>query len=290
MKGEFCRTMMEFDLVPMWITPFIRVSDNVARRSKLVAAIEQFRPLPFIAQIMGNNRSCLAGTAERLASIPDCLGIELNCSCPSPTVVRRQAGGALLRTPSWICDTVRHMQDRAGPAVGVKLRSGFDTADELENVLAIVCDADPAWITFHHRTVQESYTAVPEARQRFRRARACLGKRIMLASGDLFSVDDCLSLASNVNVDGLTPARGLLRNPWLIRAAEAACRGESYESPHVHSFLIRLAELTAERRRWHPGLILEIATNLWDPTDERFAKLLEASKDPARLIAVLESL
>lgn len=223
----FCAAMAARGLVRCWITPFIRISTGVPRPARLSSRIAPFTGtgLPVVVQLMGTDVAKLAATAARLADL-GVAGVDLNCACPSPTVVRNGAGGACLRDPSWIRDALLALR-RACPdcGVSVKLRSGFHTPAEMDMVLPAVRQAAPDYAVLHFRTVSEGYQAVPAGRQRLAQARELLQDVTLLASGDLFSLEDAAASYRVGSVDGVTPARGLLRNPWLLQEIEGACNG-----------------------------------------------------------------
>ena len=284
MTNDYCRTMMEFDLLPVWITPFIRISHSTPRIKKLDGRLIPFRPVPLIAQIMGTYREHLAATAGILSGLDGVLGVELNCACSSPTVVRSRSGSAHLREPEWIRDTLLAM--RAASAVGgigVKIRSGFESPDELPRILEAVRAASPDWIVLHYRTAKEMFRKVPDAYRRFEVARRLLPETILFASGDLFTVEQSLEVVRQTAVDGITPARGLMHNPWLIRDIESVCRGGTPPERNVVPFLLRLVELVAESPVWRTGLILEIARNVWGSESECFKSLAREPQPEAMM-------
>lgn len=278
MTGDYCRTMMEFDLLPVWITPFIRISHSTPRMKKLEWRLTPFRPVPIIAQIMGTYRKHLAATAGILSGLHGVLGVELNCACSSPTVVRSRSGSAHLREPEWIRDTLLAMREAAGVGgIGVKIRSGFESPEELPRILEAVGAAKPDWIVLHYRTAKEMFRSVPDGYGRFETARRLLPETVLFASGDMFTCEQSLDVVRKTAVDGITPARGLMHNPWLIRDIEAVCRGEKPPERNVVPFLLRLVELVAESPVWRTGLILEIARNVWGSDSECFKSL---TRDP----------
>ncbi|MEI8079427.1 MAG: tRNA-dihydrouridine synthase, partial [bacterium] len=167
--GNFCQLMMRRQLVTAWITPFIRVSTGVPRLARLKERLAAFQhpaptattaPLPIIAQLMGDNIPLLCATAQRLAEV-GVAGIDLNCACPSPMVVRHGSGGARLGKPVWIRDALLALR-QACPKTGisVKLRAGLHSVDELPAILAAVGEASPDWACLHFRTVPELYHQV----------------------------------------------------------------------------------------------------------------------------------
>ena len=112
----------------------------------------------------------------------------------------------------------------------------------------------------------------------FEIARRLLPQTVLFASGDMFTCEQSLEVVRKTAVDGITPARGLMHNPWLIRDIESACRGEKPPERNVVPFLLRLVELVAESPVWRTGLILEISRNVWGSDSERFKSL---TKDPS---------
>ena len=279
MTNDYCRTMMEFDLLPAWITPFIRISHSTPRTKKLDGRLAPFRPIPIVAQIMGTYREHLAATAGILSGLDGVLGVELNCACSSPTVVRSRSGSAHLREPEWIRDTLLAMREAAPVGgIGVKIRSGFESPEELPRILECISAAKPDWIVLHYRTAKEMFRRVPDGYKRFETARRLLPETILFASGDMFTCEQSLEVVRKTAVDGITPARGLMHNPWLIRDIESACRGEKTPERNVVPFLLRLVELVAGSPVWRTGLILEISRNVWGSESERFKSL---TKDPS---------
>ncbi len=287
MVEEFCQAMNEFDLLPMWITPFIRITNNTPNPRKLAMRTTQFQPKPIIAQIMGIEEKHLANSARILSTFENVIGVELNCACSSPIVINSGAGSATLKNPAWIRDALLLMRNSCDTGgIGVKIRSGFESAEELRNILTIIRDARPDWITLHYRTAREMYQQIPDGWERFKIARQLLPDTILFASGDIFTWQQAVELITTTEVDGITPARGLMGNPWLIRDIESACRGEKIPARNPKKILIRLVELMAARTKWRPGLILEITRTAWGRDSEIFQKM-SANPTTETLLKVL---
>ena len=284
MTDDYCRTMMEFALLPVWITPFIRISHSTPRTKKLEGRLTPFRPIPIVAQIMGTYREHLAATAGILSGLHGVLGVELNCACSSPTVVRSGSGSAHLRNPEWIRDTLLAMREAADVGgIGVKIRSGVESPEELPRILETIGAARPDWIVLHYRTAKEMFRSVPDGYRRFEIARRLLPQTVLFASGDMFTCEQSLEVVRKTAVDGITPARGLMHNPWLIRDIESVCRGEKPPERNVVPFLLRLVELVAESPIWRTGLILEISRNVWGSESECFKSLARDPRPDAML-------
>ena len=290
MTADFCKAMMEFELLPAWVTPFIRISHSTPRVKKLDERLNPFRPVPTIAQIMGTYRKHLAETAGILSRLSGVVGVELNCACSSPTVLRSGSGSAHLRQPAWIRDTLLEMWEAADVGgIGVKIRSGFESSEELPHILAAIGDARPDWVVLHYRTAKEMFRSIQGGHERLKIARHFLPDTVLFASGDLFACTETLELVHSTGVDGITPARGLMVNPWLIRDLESMCRGEKPPVRNIVPFLLRLIELVAANPVWREGLILEIARNAWGKDSECF-KRLAGNPEPVAMSKIIRNM
>jgi tRNA-dihydrouridine synthase len=282
--------MNELGLVSVWLTPFIRVSEGVLRPARLRERLSAFHPLPTIVQIMGTDIPLLASTAARLAMESQVIGIDLNCACPVPIVVSNGAGGGRLRHPPWIRDALVALR-RACPTTGisVKIRAGLESPDELPGICEAIRDGQPDFVTLHFRTVREQYCVTPDGLRRLAWARDLLPGVPLFGSGDVYTVAAAARMFEVADVDGVTPARGLVANPWLLRGIEAACRGESVPErtdSDKRDFLRRVI-LGAQRvNTWRPGLVLELARHQFGCENPLFHRLVRADSAAAMLAAL----
>ena len=102
-EGSFLAAMTARGYVRCWHAPFIRISTGIPRQARINDHLEPYmnQRLPVIAQMMGTNTDFLAGTAKRMLTA-GAVCADLNCACPSPTVIGNHSGGARLRDPEWI--------------------------------------------------------------------------------------------------------------------------------------------------------------------------------------------
>jgi tRNA-dihydrouridine synthase C len=277
--GSFCRVLAKRGLVRCWISPFIRLTTGVPRLSRLRHRLAPYLDtgLPLVAQIMGLDIDLLVATAQRLTSL-GIVGIDLNCGCPSKTVVGNGAGGALLQRPQWIHDALVALR-HACPDVGisVKLRAGFESPGEMPGILAAVRAAGPDFCILHFRTVSEQYAKVPEGWGRLAKARDLLPDIPLIASGDLFTPDNALQVWRACGVDGVAPARGMLRNPCLLQDIERVCRGEPLCSADPAVFIALLTDVATDANHApdsHHGFVVELASHILGRKSEAFQRLV----------------
>lgn len=277
-EGSFLRAMSSRRLVNAWFTPFLRISTGVPRRSRLQRWLEPFLAsgLPVIAQIMGTDCAKLAAAAAALQRLgAHC--VDLNCACPSPTVVANGGGGQRLREPDWIKRCLAAMREAcAEGAISVKIRVGFDSPSELPAIAAALRDARPDIVFCHFRCVRELYEPITGGLQRLARARELLPDALLFGSGDLFSAEDAETMRQQCAVDGVIPARGLLRNPALLRDIRQHCQGRPptpMDAAERLGFLRDIAAAAELRPFASHGFVLRIAAGLYGRDSALFRDL-----------------
>ena len=130
-----------------------------------------------------------------------------------------------MRHPRWIRDALAALR-AACPATGIslKVRVGLESDEELPGICEAIREGRPDFVVVHYRTVKERYRPAPRGLDRLARARAWLPDLPLFGSGDLFTVEAAARMFAVAAVDGVTPARGLVANPWLLRDIQEDCR------------------------------------------------------------------
>ena len=231
--GSFLSVLTRRGYVWSWHTPFLRISTGVPGRGKLRTKLAPFAAtgLPFIVQVMGLDGGRLAATAARLHEL-GAICVDLNCACPSPTVLGSGSGGARLKNIPWLRDTMMRMRDACGDhGFSVKLRVGFDSPDEFDGIAEAVRAARPDVAVVHYRTVREMYRPIDGGLARLAHAVEALQGIPVIGSGDLFTKDDCLRMVEETGVSGIAPARGLMRNPRLLLELRRHLEGQGELPP-----------------------------------------------------------
>ena len=276
--ASFCSVLANRELVRCWITPFVRISTGVPRRAKLVARLAPFRArgLPVFVQLMGTDIALLSAAARRVADL-GVAGIDLNCACPSRAVTRGGAGGACLREPRWIVRALASLRQAcAGCGLSVKLRTGWASPSEMDDLLPCLGDLGLDFVVLHFRTVGEAYGQISDGWARLARARELLPSTTLIGSGDLFSAEAALGMFERSGVDGVAPARGILRNPWLLRDIETRCSGHTPPGRTLGAVLGVLHDIACQSQRSgnaRPGFVLELAKHILGPEHVAFRRL-----------------
>jgi tRNA-dihydrouridine synthase len=208
----------------LW-TPFLRVTDSFPKTFPEAFAPELFKlkgrfKTPLVIQIMGSRPDDVVRTAECLGERIDF--IDLNCGCPSPTVVGSRAGSSLLEHVDLFSSFIESVVQRVGPRrLSVKVRTGFHHESELDGILDSIQNVPLRHITVHGRTRPQRYKGASNWSRIETASRIC--KIPVIGSGDICD-DSGFSrrLHDQSRVHAVIVGRGALRNPWVFSGKREA--------------------------------------------------------------------
>lgn len=183
---------------------------------KLLEMDEKERPIA--QQIFGCDIESFKQAAKRVYELmkPDI--IDINMGCPVPKVaIKNQAGSALLKNPEKIYDIIKAVKEIVPVPVTVKIRAGWD--DKSINYLEVGRMAQKAGasaITLHARTRAQGYSGKANW-EYIKNLKDALDIPV-IGNGDVTSPEDAQRMLDETGCDGVMIGRGLLGNPWLIKA------------------------------------------------------------------------
>ena len=177
----------------------------------------------FAVQIFASEPGVAARAVEKLTPFqPDLY--DLNCGCSVAKVLKSRSGAALLRSPEKIGAIVKAMREQTHIPVTVKLRSGWD--QDSINYLHCAEAAErggAAMVCLHPRTRSQGFSGQARLSELQDLKTHCSVP--VIASGDLFTPEDALTVFRESGCDGLMFARGALGNPFIFRATKSLLAG-----------------------------------------------------------------
>lgn len=157
-------------------------------------------------------------------------GIDINMGCPDKTIEKQGCGSAMIRKPKEAQEIIRAAKRGAGTLpVTVKTRIGYNK-NELETWLPALLSENPAVITVHARTRKEM-SKVPARWEHVRDAVAIRNSMhhdawqkdnpdalptLIFGNGDVVSLQDAYTKASETGADGVMVGRAIFGNPWFF--------------------------------------------------------------------------
>ncbi|MCD6450229.1 MAG: tRNA-dihydrouridine synthase [Thermotogaceae bacterium] len=155
--------------------------------------------------------------------------IDINAGCPVKKVIKKGAGGALVRDLSKLLEMVKEIKRNIEIPLTVKTRIGWDR-DEAERIYYSLASAGADLVVFHARTVKQGFTG----RADWKVLGGIRKKPVPLyISGDIFTPEDAKAALEISGADGVVVARGAIGNPWIFDQIRNYISTDNYKEPSV---------------------------------------------------------
>ncbi len=230
---------------------------------------------PVAVQLLGGEPDRLA-EAARIVEQQGAALVDVNMGCPARKVTGNHCGSALMKEPARVAAIVRALRRAVKIPVTVKMRAGWEDGQIIAVELARICEAEGAdAVALHARTRQQGYRGQADWRLIAELKEAV---RIpVIGNGDVTSPADAVRMIRETHCDAIMIGRGLIGNPWLLRACERAmrdfCEGRiSSEDEVPTDEMIECEEGDAHTLIRVPAYLLDV--NL----DERFSLVLNHTR------------
>ena len=185
---------------------------------------------PIVIQVFGNDPKIMASACEIFNARDDICMVDINMGCPVHKIVKNGEGSALMKTPKLAAQIIREMKKVSIKPITVKFRKGFDSSSvNAVEFAKYMEDAGVDAITVHGRTREQMYEGAADWNI-IRQVKENV-KVPVIGNGDVFSVDDALSIKKITNCDATMIARGAMGNPWIFREIAQAINGEEVTYP-----------------------------------------------------------
>ncbi|OIO02796.1 hypothetical protein AUJ67_01935 [Candidatus Desantisbacteria bacterium CG1_02_49_89] len=176
---------------------------------------------PIAAQLLGGDPLKMLDAAYVLLdAVPDIAFLDINSACPVQKILKRKAGGYLMRSPDALIKTARILSDKLRLPVTVKIRAGFDKIDPafLAGLARRLEDNGISAIFMHGRTCKQMYSGKVDYAS-IREVKNAVSIPVF-GSGDIFSPELAKKMIDETGCDGITVARGALGAPWIFKDIE----------------------------------------------------------------------
>lgn len=206
-----------FGGVDAYYTPFIRLEKGEIRNKDKRGVSPGENTVPrLIPQIIASEPDEL----EKLVTFLMIQGyreIDLNMGCPFPLIVRRGKGSGILSHPEKVAALLEAMKTFPEVCFSVKMRLGWENAEEWRKVLPLLNRSCVKQVTLHPRIGKQQYKGVVDMEAFRRFYEAC--ELPLVYNGDLCTVTAVREiLEAYPRLKGVMLGRGLLADPSLAKA------------------------------------------------------------------------
>lgn len=283
MSPAFVQAAVETGIAGTRMTPFFSTGKNsipsgrALRRALRVWGGHDTGPL--FVQLTGCHADSLAETAYRLVEngYPY---VNLNFGCPSRQVMSSGHGGACLKDPALMYDLITAIHKRCGETVSlsVKMRTGYESPEEMTALAGMLRDTAVRLIILHFRTVKEEYRPVENPLLRIARFRELLPDRILFGNGDIKTEEDAQRMVAETGCDGIALARMITKDPFLIRRILRK-NGMQTTDHDRYDFLYRIFCNSQTGGTWKRNGFLENVRMTFGADSPEFRRFITLSKE-----------
>jgi len=293
MTPLFCQAIDELNCFDYWITPFISISSSIPSvktlKKKLTPYLSSNRIV--IVQLLGNNAFNLRETAKNLAEL-QIKAINLNCACPSKTVLSSKSGGYLLKHPEQIRIISEELKNSVpNISLSLKIRSGFENSREMPLILKELKKGNLDFIILHYRTVAEAYRSTNVQAERIIEAVTILENIPLIANGDIISSQTALELYEKSNCAGIAVGRALIKNPYILKSISSRIVNGINDDDKYSKFIFtkKIFEILLNKPSLYShGNLLELMKLIWGDNSSFFQLLkVKNKKETLKFIPTL---
>ena len=211
---------------------------------------------PSAIQIFGSEPDIMAYAARELGSLANAV-LDINMGCPVPKVVRNGDGSALMQDPELVYRIVKAVSEATEKPVTVKIRKGFtEDRPNAEEVAQAAEAGGASAVCVHGRTRSQYYSGVVD-RDIIKAVKDAVSVPV-IASGDVTSADEGMSMLKETGCDLVMIGRAALGDPWIFRELAAAYRGEALPPPPSDeekiSMMLRHLDMLCRLKGVHTGV------------------------------------
>lgn len=170
------------------------------------------KPIPTYIQLLGSNEIRLDKFLRKFRPQKGFLGFNLNLGCPSPDMIQKGFGCAMIKRISKVKKIVQTMRDHSYP-VSIKLRLGMNKFEKKKKVyLNLINEVDADFFIVHARHGKETekdpadFSVYPE----------CVNtNKIIIANGDIKTKEQIQHLKS-IGIKGAMIGRAASESPGIF--------------------------------------------------------------------------
>ncbi len=169
--------------------------------------------VPTYIQLIGANEDYLETFLKAFKPVPGFMGFNLNLGCPSPNMINKGFGSALMKRLSKVNRLVRIIKDHDYP-VSIKLRLGMNNYEKKKKIyLNLINEVDADFYVVHAKHGKQAKSSLSD----FSIYEGCVATgKVIIANGDIKTREHIKFLRS-VGVRGAMIGRPAIKKPNIFK-------------------------------------------------------------------------
>ena len=239
-RNAHCRV---FGGVEAYYTPFVRLEKGEIRnKDRREVSVSQNQVNSLIPQLIASEPDEMEQLVHFLLA-EGYREMDVNMGCPFPLLTKRCKGSGILPHPDKVGGLLSVMSRFPEVSFSVKMRLGWQDADEWKALLPLLNESCVKQITLHPRIGKQQYKGTVDMESFTAFYDQCTLP--LVYNGDLCSMDSISSVFQQFpRLKGVMLGRGLLADPSL---AEAVMNGKVLERKQLYSKVLKMHELMFEQ-------------------------------------------
>ena len=226
-------------------TEFVRVR---AGSRKVVSDIDRLEAgsregdVPLVVQLIGRDTEALVAGAE-IAQECGAEHLNINMGCPYGRMNMNSAGGALLRNPVGLPETLAALRRVVHGTFSVKLRAGYEDPEQVFSLLPVFEGEGVDFLIMHPRTVKQKFLGRADHAITTRVVEAC--RLPVVANGDINTAAEGQEVLAQTRSCGLMLGRGAMNDPYLfarLRGEKPTVPSQAARAEELRNFITELAD------------------------------------------------
>ncbi len=247
--------------VDNYYTPFLRLEKGDYRSKDLRDLSKENNDELCIPQLLPGNSEELLRMIDTLQEMgwTEC---DLNFGCPFPMLAKRGKGSGMFRNLDVLEDIAKVISDKKDMRTSVKMRLGYDDAEQGLKALDLFNDLDLFHITCHARLGIDKYTSPLRLDDFQAFYEKC--KQPLVYNGNVDNIQVANDLIERFpELKGFALGRSLLQNPNLAAEIKSGSE-EKIASERLRDFHSELVTIYTENYTGGDHQILSKVKTIWD--------------------------
>lgn len=265
------------------VAPFINPQRFSSFKEKqLFDVLPENNTVTIVPQLLHTDSDDFLALAARLQDL-GYQHLNWNLGCPAPMVTRKQRGSGLLPYPEKIISFLERVTPKLKAQLSIKLRLGYEDAEEIMILLPLLNDFDLREIIIHCRTGKQRYRGLTDP-DSFHRCQE-LSRHTLVYNGDIVNTETFWQQAHRFpGINRWMIGRGALADPFLGEKIRGKTVDREEQLSRLASFHAELYDQYKQRLSG-PGHLLSRMKQIWSylrqsfPEEKKLTKKILRSKN-----------